>query len=52
MNNNLFMDDELITVSVPKQIANKMVKPWYLMKQWESEIVREAFRNAMVEDDG
>lgn len=50
-NNNLFMDDELITVSIPAPIAHKMVKPWYLMRQWESEVVRQAFREATKTDN-
>jgi hypothetical protein len=47
MSDNLFMDDEIVTISLPKELAHKMVKPWYLMKQWHAEIVREAFREAL-----
>ena len=50
MSDNLFMDDEIITVSVPKEIAHKMIKPWYLMRQWHAEIVRNAFREALSND--
>lgn len=42
--------DIQVTVQLPEQLAIKMVGPWYLIKKRESDIIREAFNNALKEN--
>jgi metal-responsive CopG/Arc/MetJ family transcriptional regulator len=36
-----------VTITLPKDLVEKLIKPWYLMKKKESDAVRTACKNAL-----
>ena len=36
-----------VTIKLDRELATKMVRPWYLIKKREAEIVRAAFQTAL-----
>ena len=42
---------ELVTIKLNRELAIKMVRPWYLIKKREAEIVRAAFQTALDDNE-
>lgn len=40
---------DIVTIRLDRELAAKMIGPWYLIKKRESDIIRAAFNNAMKE---
>ena len=38
---------DTVTIKLDRGLAEKMVRPWYLIKKREAEIVRAAFKTAL-----
>ena len=38
---------DMVNVKLNRELATKMVRPWYLIKKREAEIVRAAFQTAL-----
>jgi hypothetical protein len=38
---------DMVTVKLNRELATKMVRPWYLIKKREAEIVLAAFQTAL-----
>jgi hypothetical protein len=41
------MKNEIVAIKLDRELAEKMVRPWYLIKKREAEIVRAAFKTAL-----
>jgi hypothetical protein len=42
---------DMVTVKLNRELATKMVRPWYLIKKREAEIVRAAFQTALDDNE-
>ena len=41
--------EDICLIKLPIELVEKLVKPWYLIKQWDAEKIREACRNSLEE---
>ena len=42
---------DTVNVKLNRELAGKMVRPWYLIKKREAEIVRAAFQTALDDNE-
>jgi Arc/MetJ family transcription regulator len=42
---------DTVTITLDRELATKMVRPWYLIKKREADTIREAFRTAITESE-
>ena len=42
---------KIVTVEMTIDLVEQLVKPWYLMKQWDAEKVRQACRDTLDSED-
>jgi hypothetical protein len=43
--------DDTVTIQLSRELSEKMTRPWYLIKKREADIIREAFNNALKENN-
>lgn len=43
--------NDIVTIQLNRELTEKMTRPWYLIKKREADIIREAFRTALKENE-
>jgi hypothetical protein len=43
--------NDTVTIQLSRELSEKMTRPWYLIKKREADIIREAFNNALKENN-
>ena len=43
------MTEDFVVVNLPTKFVEQLIKPWYLIKQWDAEEIRNICRQALGE---
>jgi len=43
--------NDIVTIQLDRELTEKTTRPWYLIKKREADIIREAFNNALKENN-
>lgn len=41
-------EEDNVQITMPIELVEQLIKPWYLIKQWNAEKIREACRQALI----